>query len=198
MKKLFLYSLILLASFAFTFGIIGNAQALLCESGYVEGSVDCADGIVGVSNVSAGVLNSYNYFGENDWVLLSKQDVGTSPALYEPIDIDLEVNPTTGTNSGTYSFNTDTWDFCDDIMVVLKDGGVGVEKIQWFAYKLGEGNFEGDWAYPSVVGGPLKELSYLAVYGRGGDVPVPEPATIFLLGSGLIGLAGFGRKKFKK
>jgi hypothetical protein len=40
------------------------------------------------------------------------------------------------------------------------------------------------WSAKSIIGGTL--------------TPVPEPATMLLLGSGLIGLAGYGRKKFLK
>ena len=34
--------------------------------------------------------------------------------------------------------------------------------------------------------------------GKNGPLSVPEPATLLLLGIGMVGLAGFGRKRFKK
>lgn len=37
-----------------------------------------------------------------------------------------------------------------------------------------------------------------AFFADGTTTPVPEPGTMLLLGSGLIGLAGWGRKKFRK
>jgi phospholipase/lecithinase/hemolysin len=49
-----------------------------------------------------------------------------------------------------------------------------------------------DSVHPSTEG-HLQIAGYVA-----SEVPVPEPATMLLLGSGLIGLAGYGRKKFFK
>jgi hypothetical protein len=39
-------------------------------------------------------------------------------------------------------------------------------------------------------------ISHVALYGE--TAPVPEPATMLLLGTGLLGLAGVSRKKLKK
>lgn len=50
----------------------------------------------------------------------------------------------------------------------------------------------------SLLWEPMNNIDSLRVSHIGEVNPVPEPATMLLLGTGLVGLAGFGRKKFFK
>jgi hypothetical protein len=53
--------------------------------------------------------------------------------------------------------------------------------------------------YGIDVSSPINYLDNVSLtLTSGTGAPVPEPATIFLLGIGLVGLAGYSRKKFKK
>jgi hypothetical protein len=84
--------------------------------------------------------------------------------------------------------------------IAVKDGNANQSGISWVWY-YPDGDQEiwnGDFldAVDTLANG-AGAISHISFYGTGDAPAVPEPATMLLLGTGLVGLAGF-RKKFKK
>ena len=95
---------------------------------------------------------------------------------------DLAVNGITATTFGLYAYTFTGSPFLT--------GGADVT-IDFTGGTIDDGSFAIAWA--SVTNSPTRIFS--TPFTESGLVP--EPSTLLLLGSGLIGLAGFGRKKYK-
>lgn len=142
-----------------------------------------------LSDVYSNIINSPSYTGPTftltDFEFYAKVD---EPAV--------TTTEGTGTLSVTYTDGrqSGTWTSGDPLnFYSLKASN------KYALYWENPSSSTGTWSTIDLLNtghnGETLTLSHISGYTAS---PVPEPTTMLLLGSGLIGLAGVGRKKFKK
>lgn len=139
-----------------------------------EGILQFSDPFTLVNNTSA--VTVYGYDGSNLHPIANPESIGGKYA------------------SGTYQVDTSIF-----------PGGItfyAVKASTYYAfYYENPAEVNGSWStydlWLEKGRGEILEVSHWTGY-NGSSAPVPEPATMILLGTGLIGLAGFGRKRLRK
>lgn len=95
-----------------------------------------------------------------------------------------------GSTSATFTIDPIAWSTFGSLAVAFK---VGSGDPTWAAFTLPWGETSGSWATNLQQGGGLSHATF---YGQG-DPIVPEPASLVLLGSGLLGLAARSARRRK-
>lgn len=186
MKKYFVFLCILLL-----FGIVSQASAdsLQLEFGddWYLGAI--LPGTPSSEAAEAGYINELTTIGPNVY------DDSTYDRIYDRTGSDLTGPFPVAISDYASNINVDATD-PDTSLSPLFDyvlGKYGEDSLVWYIGGLDgydEVLLPEEWKEGSFGGGLSHKVGF-------GVTPVPEPSTMLLLGSGLIGIAGFGRK-FRK
>jgi hypothetical protein len=163
----------------------GQSQAVPCgpwgTTGGIYQATACQNGGLGDANDSLADLNGGNFFGHNDWLLLTRtSDENDNGNYFWEVSYHVANDGVTG-RTGAFILGAEIWRYFQDIAVVLKDGGSFTNsRIKWSAYLLPHEQYGTyNWSYD----GDHKQISHLSLYAR--LRPVSEPASLALVASGL-------------
>jgi hypothetical protein len=156
-----------------------NQNHMLVDSSIVQSCIDA-----GVGNIGNGQNDDFLNAGNTGWTDITSQFTSS-----------FTQSQGANTTTGTFSFDSSIWNTYGEIAIGFKFG-TGNQPDEWFVYLLQDLVSSGDWTFVNVFG-KGGGLSHLTFYAGEGTTTVPEPATLTLLGLGLLSLGFVRRKKAK-